>query len=151
MTIFSLSLVFWRLRLYWNIKSETGNSEHLTSRNKLFFSVNVCAFKGSFVRKWKWVSSMSNIVCCSAVRTHYTRATRQSTRAPLPYIHSNVTKNVEKTYSILEHKPLYYGIHTQFVIWRYLFYNQHINRRQVSWRILRIPAVRYCWWRDQVF
>jgi len=28
-------------------------------------------------------------VCCSAVRTQYTRAIRQITRAALPYIHTN--------------------------------------------------------------
>ena len=70
--IFSLSLVLWRSWLYWNINSKTCNSKQLTSRNKIFFSVNVGAFMGSIVRKWKWGSSMSNIVCCSAVCIHYT-------------------------------------------------------------------------------
>jgi len=40
-------------------------------------------------RKSKVGSSMSNVVRCSAVRRHYTRATRQITRAPSPYIYTN--------------------------------------------------------------
>jgi len=32
---------------------------------------------------------MSNVVTCSAVRRHYTRATRQITRVPSPYVHTN--------------------------------------------------------------
>jgi hypothetical protein len=72
---------------------------------------------------------MSNVVRCSAVSTHKTPATHQITRAQLPYLHTNdlhpnVTKLLgEKSYVVPVHNPVQCDIHTQFVLWRYLFYN----------------------------
>jgi len=53
----------------------------------------------------------------SAVRTQYTRAIRQITRAALPYIYrnywfSNVTKIMHTACPVLVHNPVQYDIHT---------------------------------------
>jgi hypothetical protein len=56
------------------------------SQRKYFSYGNVGVVMSCSGRKSK--GGLSEI-WCSAVRTHYTRAIRQITRAPLSYIHTN--------------------------------------------------------------
>ena len=63
-------------------------------QKEIFFYVNVGVVMSCSNRKSKGVLSETR---CSAVRTHYTRAIRQITRAPLSYIHTIFNFRCHKT------------------------------------------------------